>query len=143
MIIGSLNCGFGIPCRFRVIEEVHVYHHQAAPATAAHAPYGDQHRLSLPMSYSGYPHVGMGYNAPAYIQHPPYQQINNQRSSGFSEVSAFSSMPNLQMPKFESPFKKKKQKRKKKVKIEHNFQPIPDCIVDTDVDMPVSVTNAL
>ena len=124
---------------------MHVYHHQAVPATAVHASYGDQHRSSLPMSYSGYPHVGMGYIAPAYNQPPPsYSQQNNNRSSnGFSDFPAFMSMPDLQMPKFESPFKKKKQKSKKQVKIEHNFQPIPDCTVGTDEDMPVSVTNAL
>ena len=110
----------------------------------------------MPMSYSGYPHVGMGYHPHAYIQpRPSYSQQNNNLSSpnsSFSEASAFSSMPNLQvqtlqMPQFESPFKnqKKKQKRKQQVKIENNSRPlpIPNCIVENDEEMPVSFTFTL
>ncbi|CBY40068.1 unnamed protein product [Oikopleura dioica] len=123
------------------IGEVHIHYHQAVPETAAHAFYGSGNSISMPTGYSGFPVVGFANHPNVFST--PYsnsQQNNILSSPGFSEASAFSSMPNLQMPKFESPFKKiKKEKKKRKVKIEPNFMPIPDCIVENDEEMPTEV----
>ena len=115
-----------------------VRYHEAVPETAAHAFYGSGNSISMPTGYSGFPVVGFANHPNVFST--PYsnsQQNNILSSPGFSEASAFSSMPNLQMPK-----KIKKEKKKRKVKIEPNFMPIPVCIVENDEEMPVSVSNA-
>lgn len=104
------------------------------------------------MSYSPFPHVGMGYFPSLPQRHHFDSSEDRERKGKKKKLSRkTASVPNLQMPTFESPFAgfwsafiKDGEKRKKKpLNIEHNFKPLPDCIVENDEEMPVSFSDNL